>query len=97
MYCLGHFSPVSFLSPSPPSLSGRIMVLIPVQENSSQDLISKINRAKWTGSVIQATECLLCKNEALSSNPSLTKKERQNVAHTCNPSSSGDGGKRISA
>jgi hypothetical protein len=40
-----------------------------VQETS----ISKITRAE-TGGVVQAVELLLCKHEALSSNPSPTKK-----------------------
>jgi hypothetical protein len=40
--------------------------------NSLQDSISKITRAKWTGDVAQAVQCLLCKPEALSSNPSTT-------------------------
>jgi hypothetical protein len=31
------------------------------QANSSQDLISKITRAKWTGDVAQMVEHLLCK------------------------------------
>jgi hypothetical protein len=35
--------------------------------------ISKIARAKWTGGMAQAVECLLCKCEALSSNPTKTK------------------------
>jgi hypothetical protein len=40
--------------------------------------ISKITRAKWTGSVAQALECLLFKCAALRSNPDSTKKkERQ--------------------
>jgi hypothetical protein len=34
--------------------------------NSLKDPVSKIAREKWT----QAEECLLCKLEALSSNPS---------------------------
>jgi hypothetical protein len=42
--------------------------------NSSQDPIFKITRAKWTGGVAQAVECLLCKLKALSSNPNPTKK-----------------------
>jgi hypothetical protein len=33
------------------------------QANSSQDLISKITRAKWTRGVAQAVEHLLCKNK----------------------------------
>jgi hypothetical protein len=35
--------------------------------------ISKIPRAKWTGSMAQVVECLLCKHEALSSNSSPTE------------------------
>jgi hypothetical protein len=42
----------------------------PAWVNSSQDAISKIIRAKWTEGVVQAVEHLLCKCEALSSNPS---------------------------
>jgi hypothetical protein len=34
----------------------------------------KITKAKWTGAVAQAVELLLCKWEALSSNPNPTKK-----------------------
>jgi hypothetical protein len=45
--------------------------------NSSWDPRSKITRAKWIGSMNQAVESLLCKHEALSSNPSLTKKEKK--------------------
>jgi hypothetical protein len=36
--------------------------------------ISKITRAEWTGNMAQTVECLLCKIEVLSSNPSPTKK-----------------------
>jgi hypothetical protein len=32
------------------------------------------NILKWTGGVGQVVECLLCKQEALSSNPSSSKK-----------------------
>jgi hypothetical protein len=39
--------------------------------------LQKITRAKWTGGVAQAVLCLLCKCEALSSNPSPTKKESE--------------------
>jgi hypothetical protein len=46
--------------------------------------ISKITKAKWTGGVVQAVEHLLCKLEALSSNPYTAKKiidhEEQNMA-----------------
>jgi hypothetical protein len=41
--------------------------------NSLEDSISKISRAKWTGSVARAVKHLLCKNEALNSNPNPTK------------------------
>jgi hypothetical protein len=51
--------------------------LRPDQANNSQDLISKITRAKWTGGVAQAIESLLCMHKALSSNPSITKKESE--------------------
>jgi hypothetical protein len=51
--------------------------LRPAQANSLQDPISKITREKWTGGVAQAVECLLCKREVLSSNPSLAKKKKK--------------------
>jgi hypothetical protein len=54
--------------------------------NSSQDPISKITRAKWTEGVIQAVKCLLCKHEALSSNPNPTKKKKINHAYWMEPS-----------
>jgi hypothetical protein len=44
------------------------------QANNSPDPISKITREKWIGSVAQAVQYLLFKLEALSSNPSPTKK-----------------------
>jgi hypothetical protein len=44
---------------------------------SSRDPISKITRAKWTEGGAQVVLCLLCKCEALSSNPSPTKKENK--------------------
>jgi hypothetical protein len=40
-------------------------------ENSSEDPLSKKTRAKCTEGLAQAVEHLLCKWEALSSNPSL--------------------------
>jgi hypothetical protein len=39
------------------------------QANSSRDPTSEIPRTNWTGEVAQVEECLLCKLEALSSNP----------------------------
>jgi hypothetical protein len=43
------------------------------------DTISKITRAKWTGVAAQVVDHLLCKHEALSSNPSPTKKRKENI------------------
>jgi hypothetical protein len=45
--------------------------------NSSQgqDPISKITRANWIAGMSKAVECLLCKHEALRSNPSPMKKK----------------------
>jgi hypothetical protein len=51
--------------------------LRPIQANSSRDPISKITRAKWTGGVAQAVECMLCKHETLNSSPSPTGKKRK--------------------
>jgi hypothetical protein len=42
---------------------------------SGRDPIFKITIAIWAGDVARAVECLLCKREALSSNPSLRKKK----------------------
>jgi hypothetical protein len=44
--------------------------------DKKQDLISKIARAKRAGVMAQAVEYLPCKSEALSSNPSNTKKKK---------------------
>jgi hypothetical protein len=46
--------------------------------------ISKTTRTKWTGGVAQAADCLLCKCETLSSNPSPTKKKqnKENIKNT---------------
>jgi hypothetical protein len=49
----------------------------PAWQNSLWDLISKISRAKWTGSVAQIAAYLLYRCEALSSNLSPTKKENK--------------------
>jgi hypothetical protein len=48
----------------------------PAWANSSQYPISKISRAKQTGGVVEVVEHLLCKNEALSSNPSCAERKR---------------------
>jgi hypothetical protein len=39
--------------------------------------ISKITRAKWTGGVTQVIEYLLCKREALSSNPTGARNKKR--------------------
>jgi hypothetical protein len=44
--------------------------------NSSQDPISKLIIAKWTGGVAQAIEHQLCKCEVLGSNPVPPKKKK---------------------
>jgi hypothetical protein len=44
--------------------------LRPTEANSSHDPISKITRAKWSRSVTKVVGYLLCKQKALSSNPS---------------------------
>jgi hypothetical protein len=54
----------------------RIMVWDLPVETVHKTLISKITKAKWTGSVAQLVECLLCKREALSSKPSLTDNKK---------------------
>jgi hypothetical protein len=46
-----------------------------------QDSISKVTRAKWTGDMAHTLEYVLCKHEALSSNPSSTK-TKQNKKKT---------------
>jgi hypothetical protein len=46
--------------------------LRPAWTNNSREPISKISRAKWTGSVAPDLECL-------SSNPSTTKKKKKMV------------------
>jgi hypothetical protein len=42
--------------------------------------ISKITKVKWTGGVIQ--EYLLCKHEALNSNPSPTNRKKKKLGST---------------
>jgi hypothetical protein len=54
----------------------RIMVRGQPGQIVCETLISIITRAKWTRGVAQAVKYLLCKLEALSSNPSPSKKER---------------------
>jgi hypothetical protein len=45
--------------------------------NSSQDPISKITNAKWTGGIARVVEHLLCKLETLSSNPNPSQKKKK--------------------
>jgi hypothetical protein len=59
------------------SCDGENWVLRPARTNSSWDPISTIARAKWTGGVAQVVVHTLCMNEALSSNPSPTKKKEK--------------------
>jgi hypothetical protein len=54
---------------------GKIAVQGQLRQISPQDLISKITRAKWTGGMDQAVECLLCKYKAPSSNSKSTPKK----------------------
>jgi hypothetical protein len=49
----------------------------PIQANSTRDPIFTITREKWTASVAQVIELQFCKCEALSSNPSPIKKEKE--------------------
>jgi hypothetical protein len=48
-----------------------------VSQFVARPYLQKITRAKWIGGVTQAIEYLLCKREALSINPSPTRKERK--------------------
>jgi hypothetical protein len=50
-----------------------------VRAKISKDPISQISRPKWTGGVTQAIELWLYKHEALSSNPSPTKKKKEYI------------------
>jgi hypothetical protein len=51
--------------------------------NSLQRIhLSKITEARWTRSVVQAVQCLLCKHKVLRSNPSPTKKTNKKTK-TC--------------
>jgi hypothetical protein len=47
--------------------------------------ISKITRAKWTGGMAQAVERLVCKCEALSSNPNTKRKIKYLKCNQCRP------------
>jgi hypothetical protein len=59
--------------------TGRITVW-----GSLWDPTSKITRAKWTGGLAQAVQCLFCKCEVLSSNPSLTKTKSKKSTYQLN-------------
>jgi hypothetical protein len=60
------------------------------QTKSSQECISKITRAKWTGSVAKVVEHLLCKCEALSSNPSINNNNNKKGKKILNSKPSND-------
>jgi hypothetical protein len=51
-----------------------------LQAKSTQDPISKITRAKWTGGVAQVAEHLLCKHKALNSNYKSHQKKKKKKA-----------------
>jgi hypothetical protein len=53
---------------------GRIKVQGQPWQKVLETPISKITKAKWTGGVAKRVEC---KNKALSSNPSSTKKKKK--------------------
>jgi hypothetical protein len=55
----------------------RISVQGQPRQTVLRDAISKIIRVKWTAGVAQATELLLYKHEALSSNLSPPKKKKK--------------------
>jgi hypothetical protein len=52
--------------------------LRPAQANSSQDPISKITRAKWSGDVAQVVDPLPCKHEFKTPVPPKKKKKKKN-------------------
>jgi hypothetical protein len=57
-------------------------VILPAQAKKvCKTSISKITRAKWAGGVVQAVEGLLCKHEALNSNPDPPKKKMYTHTH----------------
>jgi hypothetical protein len=47
--------------------------------NSSQDHISKITKAKWTGGMAQAVEHQLCKSKVLIQTPIPLKKKKKKL------------------
>jgi hypothetical protein len=51
---------------------GRIVVGGQPEQIIQETSTIKITRAKWTGGMVPVVECLLCKHEMLSSNPSPT-------------------------
>jgi hypothetical protein len=60
---------------------GKIKVQVSAWANSSQDPVSKIARAKWTGGVAQVVKHLLCKCEVLTSNPSPNPNKQKTLSH----------------
>jgi hypothetical protein len=62
---------------------GRIRVSRPFWANSSQDLISKIARAKWTGGVAQVAELLFHKTKAEFKPQSQQKQTNKKKISTC--------------
>jgi hypothetical protein len=62
------------------SINRRIMVQVDL--GKKQEPISKTMRAKRAGGTVQVVEHPPSKQEALSSNPSTTKKEKMQYIHT---------------
>jgi hypothetical protein len=64
----------------------RIKIWGQSRQISLWDPTSKTIRAKWTGGMIQVVECLLCKCEALNSNPSpIEQKPKSTYTNAQNP------------
>jgi hypothetical protein len=72
-----------------PRCGGRIHRRIMVQASlgKNQDLILKMTQAKKVSGMAQVVQCLPCKGETLSSNPSMAekKKEHRKEAFNCCP------------
>jgi hypothetical protein len=63
--------------------------MIWVAVDSSRDPISKVTIVKWTGSVAQSVQHLLCKCEALRSNPNPNNKKITQERDTCSYETAG--------
>jgi hypothetical protein len=52
-------------------------------EGQPWQMVCETPSPKWSGDIVQVMECLLCKHEALSSNPSSTKKKSTKMTLEC--------------